>query len=85
MASRKFYLGGLALGMALVLCVGAFAEACSVQPPGVDSDYAKKLAESVRCARGYGGGCWCFVVCSDHRYPRGTGIALAPDKFCSGL
>jgi len=57
---------------------------CSVNASKVDSDYAKEFAENVRCAKGYAGGCWCFVASrkTGSVSTTGIGMALAPKEFC---
>lgn len=57
---------------------------CSVNASKLEADYIQKFADNVRCAKGYAGGCWCFVASRKTGSTNSTGIAmtLAPKDFC---
>jgi len=68
----------------IAILVAMIASSCSVNPAQLDKDYVQEFASKVRCAKGYKGGCWCFVATRTSGAAGSTGIGMtaAPNKFC---
>ena len=65
------------------LCIAALSlsvAGCSINASKLSDGYAKDFAESVNCATGYKGACFCFVASRKTGNTATTGIGMAIDR-----